>query len=215
VRGDVTTWQSRPGKGAAPVDIVDSYADRSDAEHNGATDAEFAAVAAELLAGGDDAETRERKWRARFGIPGGFAVLVEDYDDGGDDDDEPQEPDPRMVSRQVWMRAIRGQITPATPGVGPRRATTIVAVAFFLASWANGDDGRRCRPGQAKLCAASGLSERAVRNAVQWLDHAGWITRTARRDRRAGLSDEFRLSVPADVAAELSRARGPERSEGR
>jgi hypothetical protein len=163
-----------------------------------AQEIEWDAAERELRASGDDAETIERRWRDRFGgIPGGFAVLAEDY---GDDPPPVPPVERRGVSRDLWMVLMRGQITPDTPGVGPRQHTTILAVAFFLASWANGADGRRARPGEVNLCAATGLSDRTVRTALHWLDTAGWITRTRLRNRRAGRSDEYRLSVPAYVA---------------
>jgi hypothetical protein len=174
-----------------------------------AQEIEWDAAERELRASGDDAETIERRWRDRFGgIPGGFAVLAEDY--GDDPPPVPPVVERRGVSRDLWMVLMRGQLTPDTPGIGPRRAGTVVTVAFFLASWANGEDGRRARPGEVNLCAATGFSARAVRAAVRSLDDAGWITRVRRRNRRAGLSDEYRLTVPADVAAAYEARNGDE-----
>jgi hypothetical protein len=211
----VTTWQSRPGtdaSGAAPT--TDGM---SGPEHNeplplwcgvgaagddaaDARDREWRAAVEQWKAAGWSREEMERASRDRFGILAAFGLLPEDYEPG-DDDDPPAARDARNVPRDLWMILLRGQITPDTPGVGPRRHTTILAVAFFLASWANGADGRRARPGEVNLCAATGLSDRTVRTALHWLDTAGWITRTRLRNRRAGRSDEYRLSVPADVAA--------------
>lgn len=61
---------------------------------------------------------------------------------------------------------------------------TLVKVADARARFANGDDGRHCRPTNATLAAIAGVTERTVRRAGRWLLAMGCATEILRGRQR-------------------------------
>lgn len=94
------------------------------------------------------------------------------------------------AGRYEWERVVRRV----------RLGSPAKAVALALASYAD-QDGSRVRPGVARLSAVTELSERSVRNALTKLRDLGLIERTREgsRNGRRALTDEHRLSIPADL----------------
>jgi hypothetical protein len=92
--------------------------------------------------------------------------------------------------RYEWERIVRRVQMPATAKL----------VAFTIATYAD-KGGNNVRPGVARLAAVSCLSERSVRSGLTCLRELGLVERTvsgsANGMRR--LTDEYRLTVPADL----------------
>ena len=84
------------------------------------------------------------------------------------------------------------------------------AVGLAMATYANGSDGTRVRPGLKSLAEHIGASEGAVRKAKAGLVRAGWLTLVRLGDRRGHEPDEFRLSTPppGDEGGSLTRWEG-------
>jgi len=78
---------------------------------------------------------------------------------------------------------------------------SFLAVAFFLALWANGEDGLCCRPRQANVCAATGLSVSAV------LDAGGVALARTRGGERSEPAAQLRVARAGRRRA-ASRRRG-------
>ena len=70
-------------------------------------------------------------------------------------------------------------------------------VAYTLATYASAA-GTQVRPGTTELVAATGLTDRCIQGHVRALREDGWIIQTfqASRSGRAGMADEYRLSLP-------------------
>jgi hypothetical protein len=100
------------------------------------------------------------------------------------------------VDRFEWERAVRAL---------PIRPPVRKLVGLMLATYAN-KDGSNAHPGEDRLAADCGLTERAVRGHLAALrDDLGLIERTYRGSQsgRRKLADEYALRVPADVVARL------------
>lgn len=94
------------------------------------------------------------------------------------------------MPRFDWERVIRRADLPlSTKGV-----------ALLLASYAD-DKGRKVHPGEERLARVSGINARNVRRHVAKIRDLGLITRTSRANRKRGLADEYRLTVPVDLAS--------------
>jgi hypothetical protein len=77
---------------------------------------------------------------------------------------------------------------------------SFLAVAFFLALWANGEDGLCCRPGQANVCAATGLSVSAV------LDAGGVALARTRGGERSEPAAQLRVARARPKARRVPKA---------
>lgn len=99
------------------------------------------------------------------------------------------------ASRFVWEKAIRR----AKLGTGKNGASTL-AVAFAVATFANAD-GTSIHPGVALVAAGLGLSARTVDRALSRLKAEGYLTKVREGNSRAGLADEYRLSLPVHTTA--------------
>ena len=110
------------------------------------------------------------------------------------------------ASRFDWERAIRDL---------PLRPYLMKLVAFALATYAN-QDGTRARPGEQRLAGDCGVTDRAVRTHLTALRNLGLIqSRSAGHGGRRGLADEYELSIPAAVAADLATFRDARRDDRR
>lgn len=96
--------------------------------------------------------------------------------------------------RARWVTLIRGRL----PGL------TEHAVAHTLATYGN-KDGTRCRPGTKRLAADLSCSTDTIKRALGWLDESGWIRRVNRQQSGRGHAAEFRLTIPAPIAAALDQ----------
>lgn len=99
------------------------------------------------------------------------------------------------ASRFVWEKALRQ----ARIGAGKNGASTL-ALAFAVATFANAD-GTRIHPGVALLADGLGLSARTVDRALSRLRREGYLTKVRQGNSRAGLADEYRLSLPVHTTA--------------
>ena len=77
---------------------------------------------------------------------------------------------------------------------------SFLAVAFFLALWANGEDGLCCRPRQANVCAATGLSVSAV------LDAGGVALARTRGGERSEPAAQLRVARARPKARRVPKA---------
>jgi hypothetical protein len=94
----------------------------------------------------------------------------------------------------TWRRIIRRA----------RLGSTATLVAAILADYAS-PDGRHVRPGNDRLAAETELSDKSIRRAMDKLRDIGLIERVfagSRMGRRA-LADEYRLTIPDDLAARV------------
>lgn len=110
-----------------------------------------------------------------------------------------------FVGRYEWERVLRRCVLHPQP---------VKTVGAFLAQYANAD-GTHVRPGVDRLAAVSGLSERSVRNGLTVLRELGLITRTRVGSSlgRQALTDEYRLSYPADLMRRVHMLDPDESSE--
>ena len=103
-------------------------------------------------------------------------------------------PDPpeglTAVDRNEWERIWRRVV--ADPA--------IKLVGWTAASWAD-PDGTRIFPGARKVAASTGLTETTVKNALAVIRQTGLMWRYVEGSKhgRAGLSDEYRLTVSDDI----------------
>lgn len=82
-------------------------------------------------------------------------------------------------------------------------APTVKLVALVIASYAN-PDGSKVFPGIARLTVQTGLDSRTVQRAMATLRKTGLIQLVRRGARRAGKSDEYRLTLAADVLERIT-----------
>lgn len=98
--------------------------------------------------------------------------------------------------RFQWERALLRLDLPGT--------TKLVALA--LATYADGETGEDIHPGEDRLAADCGLSDRVIRRHLATLRTAGLIERTARgvsnQYRRA--ADEYALRLPDDLTERVA-----------
>lgn len=94
------------------------------------------------------------------------------------------------IDRFKWSREIRGQL--------PRLAD--YAIARALGDYGN-KDGTRCRPGTERLAADLRCTGKSVQRSLDWLAEHGWIHLENRGIRRRGEANEYRLTIPAPIAA--------------
>ena len=105
------------------------------------------------------------------------------------------------VGRFEWERLVRRVRIPAdVDGVKIPKPSVMRTVALTLASYANAD-GSRVRPGLPRLAAVTQLSKSSVSRAVTALRSLGLVERVVcgSANGRRGWSDEYRLTVPADL----------------
>ena len=103
--------------------------------------------------------------------------------------------------RFEWERVVRSCVD---------LHVTVKAVAYTLATY--GDlDGTSVRPGNEALAADTCTSDKTVRRAVGELRDLGLIERVVHGSARgrAGVADEYRLSIPVDLH-ERTRVRLPD-----
>jgi DNA-binding transcriptional ArsR family regulator len=94
------------------------------------------------------------------------------------------------IRRYDWERIVkRARMNPSAK-----------LVAFALATYA-GKAGGHAYPGNDKLAAVTGLSEKTVRSALKTLRGLGLVERTYEGSRhgRRGLADEYRLRWPHGI----------------
>lgn len=72
--------------------------------------------------------------------------------------------------------------------------------ALMLATYAD-EDGTRVFPGTEELTAVMGVSMATIKRQLSTLRELGLIELVSRANRYQGLADEYRLTVPKDVAA--------------
>jgi DNA-binding transcriptional ArsR family regulator len=90
-----------------------------------------------------------------------------------------------------WMLAVR------SAGLG----LTETAVALALATYANAD-GSRAFPGIKRLAGGIGASERTVERSLRKLTELGYLHKDREGNRRRGLADEYRLTLPGAPPAQ-------------
>lgn len=74
--------------------------------------------------------------------------------------------------------------------------------AWTLASFAS-KEGANVYPSVERLAREMQVSERTVNRAMSWLREAGWITKTKQGNRHEGKTNEYQLTLPADVLEQL------------
>lgn len=99
---------------------------------------------------------------------------------------------PHPARRFEWERVVRRATMP--PGVK--------FLAFMMASYGDAD-GTRIHPSNARLANVIEKTERTVERGMAWLQSAGFIVVTRHGNRRAGLANEYRLTLPPDVLDRL------------
>ncbi|NKT17602.1 hypothetical protein GS688_07820 [Rhodococcus hoagii] len=99
---------------------------------------------------------------------------------------------PHPARRFEWERVVRRATMP--PGVK--------FLAFTLASYSDAD-GTRIHPSNARLANVIEKTERTVERGMAWLQSAGFIVVTQAGNHRAGLANEYRLTLPADILDRL------------
>jgi hypothetical protein len=99
---------------------------------------------------------------------------------------------PQPSRRFEWERVVRRATMP--PGVK--------FLAFTLASYADAD-GTHMHPSNARLANVIEKTERTVERGMSWLQSAGFLVVTQAGNRRAGLANEYRLTLPADILDRL------------
>ncbi|MFE2995041.1 helix-turn-helix domain-containing protein [Nocardia sp. NPDC059246] len=92
------------------------------------------------------------------------------------------------VDRFDWERWIKRLHLPPT----------VKLMALTLATYAD-PDGSRVFPGVEELVAVTCQSLATVKRQMATLRELGLIELVSRASRRAGLADEYRLTVPANV----------------
>ncbi|BDC74991.1 helix-turn-helix domain-containing protein [Prescottella equi] len=95
---------------------------------------------------------------------------------------------PQPAHRFEWERVMRRVSMPAG----------VKGLAFVLASYADGD-GTRIHPSNARLANVMEKSEKTIERGMTWLVAAGFVVITRRRNSRAGIANEYRLTLPVDV----------------
>ncbi|WP_282775808.1 helix-turn-helix domain-containing protein [Nocardia sp. CC201C] len=100
-------------------------------------------------------------------------------------------PDPQMqpMDRFDWERVIKRL----------RIAQQFKYIALMLATYA-APDGTQVFPGVDELVDVTCTSKATVKRGLTELRRLGLIELVSRADRYAGLADEYRLTVPADIA---------------
>jgi Helix-turn-helix domain len=93
--------------------------------------------------------------------------------------------------RFKWEQALRD--SELTVG-GEVKVSTVKAVAFCLATWADGD-GSKVRPSQKTVAASLGLSAKQVARSMRRLRELGWIT-VAEESGGEGQVTQYRLTTP-------------------
>lgn len=98
----------------------------------------------------------------------------------------------RPMDRFEWERIIRRLQIPSS----------VKYLALMVATY--GDfDGTRVHPGVERLALVMCVSEKTVKRSLSELRELGLVERIKQGNRHAGMSDEYRLVVPADL---MSRA---------
>ncbi len=107
---------------------------------------------------------------------------------------------PEPVGRFEWERVVKRCRIP--------RATKYVALTLATFASPNGAD---VRPGEHKLAADLGMSERNARRHIARLrDTYALVARTRFHGSRAGYVDEYRLVIPADLERRVAFTDDPE-----
>lgn len=94
----------------------------------------------------------------------------------------------KAIARYDWQAVIRrSNLTTLTKGF-----------AFIMASYSS-PDGSDIFPGNDRLANVTSMADSTVRKHLKILRDAGLIARVTAANRRRGLSDEYRLTVPSRV----------------
>lgn len=100
----------------------------------------------------------------------------------------PGDPEPRTqtpIERFMWERIIRQSGLPPLTKL----------VAFVMATYGE-KDGSKIHPGDQRLAADCGVTDRAIRNHRRTLEDRGYITRT--HGHGDGKAAEYQLTFPSD-----------------
>lgn len=100
-----------------------------------------------------------------------------------------------MPFRYTWEKAIRAA----------RLGTTATSVALVLATYANAD-GTSVHPGDRLVAEGLAVSLSTVERATKRLRDEGWLKKVSDRNHRAGLANEYRLTLPNRIAPVLDDA---------
>lgn len=80
-------------------------------------------------------------------------------------------------------------------GLDPKTARAMLTLGSYASP-----DGTNVRPGRVRLAADCEVTLRTAQRYLTWARGKGLISRTARGNRRLGLADEYRLTLPDDLA---------------
>jgi hypothetical protein len=106
--------------------------------------------------------------------------------------------------RFQWERRIRGA------GIGKRGngGMSVLAVAFYLSTWANGD-GTNVFPGTERIAKDCGCNVATVYRALEILRNAGWIERVRQGNKRNKQADVYHLSMPEQALGGTTAIQSP------
>ncbi len=98
--------------------------------------------------------------------------------------------------RRQWMRLVLSYDRSVLTGA---QKTVLVALEMY----ADYRDGTNAYPGEENLAADTGLTTRAVRDAMKRARDIGLIVRTALENPKAGKAAVYRLSMPATTGTSI------------
>lgn len=113
----------------------------------------------------------------------------------------PREAALQPCSRFEWERIVRRCILPLK----------LKAFAYTLAQYGN-ENGREIRPGNPRLMAVCGMSERSVERYFEQLRGLGLTRRVKRGGGPSKKADEYQLTVPEDLFARVEMLDPDERT---
>lgn len=95
-----------------------------------------------------------------------------------------------------WIKVVRClQLNGVVRGVAGK---TLKEVAFYLATYAEYGDGSRVHPGTARIAVECEVDYRTAKRCLAAIRDLGLI-RLVRSGTRRGYSDEYQLTIPADL----------------
>ncbi|MFG1785680.1 helix-turn-helix domain-containing protein [Rhodococcus oryzae] len=100
---------------------------------------------------------------------------------------------PQPARKYDWERVVRRVSMPAG----------VKGLAFVLASYADGD-GTRIHPSNARLANVMERSEKTIERGMKWLVSTGFVVITRHKNGQAGIANEYRLTLPADVVYRMA-----------